>query len=64
MDILQRGGGILSTVRATRNAAREDLVQSVEAAGFHVAFGVHRRSEERLRLDRETEIRSSRSWPI
>ena len=66
MDILQRGGGILSTVRATRSATREELVAvRVEAAGFHAGLrGHHRRGEERLRPGpRNRGHASSRSWP-
>ena len=51
MDILQRGGGILSTVRATRSAAREELVQSgLKRLDSMLAFGVTTvEAQERLR---------------
>jgi imidazolonepropionase len=59
MDILQRGGGILSTVRATRSASREELT----AAGFKrldsmLSFGVTTvEGKSGYGLDRETEIK-------
>jgi len=58
MDILQRGGGILSTVRATRSAAREELVQSgLRRLDSMLAFGVTTvEAKSGYGLDRETEI--------
>lgn len=59
MDILQRGGGILSTVAATRSASREELT----AAGLRrldamLAFGVTTvEAKSGYGLDRETEIK-------
>ena len=59
MDILQRGGGILSTVRATRSASREDLVQSgLKRLDSMLAFGVTTvEGKSGYGLDRETEIK-------
>jgi imidazolonepropionase len=59
MDILQRGGGILSTVRATRGAAREELIQSgLKRLDSMLAFGVTTvEAKSGYGLDRETEIR-------
>jgi imidazolonepropionase len=59
MDILQRGGGILSTVRATRSAAREELVHSgLQRLDSMLAFGVTTvEAKSGYGLDRETEIR-------
>ena len=59
MDILQRGGGILSTVRATRSAAREELVQSgLKRLDSMLAFGVTTvEGKSGYGLDRETEIK-------
>ena len=58
MDILQRGGGILSTVRATRSAAREELVQSgLKRLDSMLAFGVTTvEAKSGYGLDRATEI--------
>lgn len=59
MDILQRGGGILSTVRATRTAARDELVALGERRlDSMLAFGVTTvEGKSGYGLDRETEIR-------
>ncbi|TFG38783.1 MAG: imidazolonepropionase, partial [Syntrophobacterales bacterium] len=59
MDILQRGGGILSTVAATRSAAREDLVQSgLKRLDSMLAFGVTTvEAKSGYGLDRATEIK-------
>jgi imidazolonepropionase len=59
MDILQRGGGILSTVAATRSAAREDLVQSgLKRLNSMLAFGVTTvEAKSGYGLDRATEIK-------
>ena len=59
MDILQRGGGILSTVRATRAAAREELVElGQRRLDSMLAFGVTTvEGKSGYGLDRETEIR-------
>jgi len=58
MDILERGGGILSTVRATRSAAREELVRSgLKRLDSMLAFGVTTvEAKSGYGLDRETEI--------
>ncbi|HSO62278.1 MAG TPA: imidazolonepropionase [Desulfobacterales bacterium] len=59
MDILQRGGGILSTVAATRSAAREDLVRSgLKRLDSMLAFGVTTvEAKSGYGLDRATEIK-------
>lgn len=59
MDIMQRGGGILSSVKATRAASREELM----AAGMRrldsmLSFGVTTvEAKSGYGLDRETEIK-------
>jgi len=59
MDILQRGGGILSTVRATRAASSEDLFAlGRRRLDSMLAFGVTTvEGKSGYGLDRETEIR-------
>ncbi len=59
MDILARGGGILSTVRATRAASREELVQTGQKRlDSMLAFGVTTvEGKSGYGLDRETEIK-------
>jgi len=59
MDILQRGGGILSTVHATRRASREELVRSgVKRLDSMLAYGVTTvEGKSGYGLDRETEIK-------
>jgi imidazolonepropionase len=59
MDIMQRGGGILSTVRATRAASREELVElGRRRLDSMLAFGVTTvEGKSGYGLDRDTEIR-------
>jgi imidazolonepropionase len=59
MDILQRGGGILSTVRATRAASAEELFAlGRRRLDSMLAFGVTTvEGKSGYGLDRETEIR-------
>jgi imidazolonepropionase len=59
MDILQRGGGILSTVRATRSASRRELVEAgLKRLDSMLAFGVTTvEGKSGYGLDRETEIK-------
>lgn len=59
MDILQRGGGILSTVRATRGASREELREAaLRRLDAMLAFGVTTvEGKSGYGLDRETEIK-------
>jgi imidazolonepropionase len=59
MDILQRGGGILSTVRATRRASREELTAAgVKRLDSMLSFGVTTvEGKSGYGLDRETEIK-------
>jgi imidazolonepropionase len=59
MDILGRGGGILSTVQATRSASREELVRSgLKRLDSMLAFGVTTvEGKSGYGLDRETELK-------
>jgi imidazolonepropionase len=59
MDILQRGGGILSTVRATRSASREELVDAgLKRLDSMLSFGVTTvEGKSGYGLDRDTEIK-------
>ena len=59
MDILQRGGGILSTVRATRSASREELTEAgLKRLDSMLAFGVTTvEGKSGYGLDHETEIK-------
>ena len=59
MDILQRGGGILSTVAATRGASREELTDAgLKRLDAMLAFGVTTvEGKSGYGLDRETEIK-------
>ena len=59
MDILQRGGGILSTVRATRSASREELKEAgLKRLDSMLSFGVTTvEGKSGYGLDRETEIK-------
>ena len=59
MDILQRGGGILSTVRATRSASREELTEAgLKRLDSMLSFGVTTvEGKSGYGLDRETEIK-------
>jgi len=59
MDILHRGGGILSTVTATRRASREELTEAgLKRLASMLAFGVTTvEGKSGYGLDRETEIK-------
>jgi imidazolonepropionase len=59
MDILQRGGGILSTVAATRSASRGELVEAgLQRLDAMLAFGVTTvEGKSGYGLDREAEIK-------
>lgn len=59
LDILQRGGGILNTVRATRAATHEELVQSAtRRLDGLLSYGVTTvEGKSGYGLDRETEIK-------
>jgi imidazolonepropionase len=59
MDILQRGGGILSTVEATRSASREELVLGgLKRLDSMLSFGVTTvEGKSGYGLDRQTEIK-------
>jgi len=59
MDILQRGGGILSTVAATRRASREELTAAgLKRLDSMLAFGVTTvEGKSGYGLDRDTEIK-------
>jgi len=59
MDILQRGGGILSTVAATRSASREELTDAgLKRLDSMLAFGVTTvEGKSGYGLDHETEIK-------
>jgi imidazolonepropionase len=59
MDILQRGGGIFSSVQATRSASREELVEAgMKRLDSMLAFGVTTvESKSGYGLDRDTEIK-------
>jgi imidazolonepropionase len=59
MDILQRGGGILSTVTATRGASREELMMAgLKRLDSMLAFGVTTvEGKSGYGLDRATEIK-------
>jgi len=59
MDILQRGGGILSTVSATRAASREELLESgLKRLDSLLSFGVTTvEGKSGYGLDRETELK-------
>lgn len=59
MDILQRGGGILSTVAATRSASRAELTKTgLNRLDSMLAFGVTTvESKSGYGLDRDTEIK-------
>jgi imidazolonepropionase len=59
MDILERGGGILSTVRATRSASREELTAAgLKRLDSMLSFGVTTvEGKSGYGLDRETEIK-------
>ncbi|TLS38327.1 imidazolonepropionase [Pseudalkalibacillus caeni] len=62
LEILKRGGGILSTVEATRNATAEELS---EKASFHldrmISYGITTvEAKSGYGLDRETELKQLR----
>ena len=59
MDILKRGGGILNTVRATRDASREELFASgMDRLNAMLSFGVTTvEGKSGYGLDRDTEIK-------
>jgi imidazolonepropionase len=59
MEIMQRGGGIVNTVRATRKAAKEELIQSgIRRLDSMLSFGVTTaEGKSGYGLDRETEIK-------
>ena len=59
MEIMQRGGGIVNTVKATRKAAKEELIQSgIKRLDSMLSFGVTTtEGKSGYGLDRETEIK-------
>jgi imidazolonepropionase len=59
MEIMQRGGGIVNTVNATRQASVEELVQSgIRRLNSMLSFGVTTvEGKSGYGLDRETEIK-------
>jgi len=59
MEIMQRGGGILNTVNATRRASKEELIQSgIRRLDSMLSFGVTTaEGKSGYGLDRETEIK-------
>ena len=59
MDIMKRGGGILSTVKATREASKEELIASgMERLNSMLSFGVTTvEGKSGYGLDRETELK-------
>lgn len=59
MEIMQRGGGIVNTVRATRSAAFDELIQSgINRLDSMLGFGVTTvEGKSGYGLDRETEIK-------
>jgi imidazolonepropionase len=59
MDILQRGGGILSTVRATRGATREELTEAgLKRLDSMLSFGVTTvEGKSGYGLDRAAEVK-------
>ncbi|MEJ2098645.1 MAG: imidazolonepropionase [Desulfobacterales bacterium] len=59
MEIMQRGGGILNTVKATRKASKEELLQSgIKRLDSMLSFGVTTaEGKSGYGLDRETEIK-------
>ncbi|MBN2122834.1 MAG: imidazolonepropionase [Deltaproteobacteria bacterium] len=59
MDIMERGGGILSTVRATREASRGELIESGrKRLDSMLSFGVTTvEGKSGYGLDRDTEIK-------
>jgi imidazolonepropionase len=59
MEIMQRGGGIVNTVKATRKAAKSELVQSgIKRLDSMLSFGVTTvEGKSGYGLDRKTEIK-------
>jgi imidazolonepropionase len=59
MEITQRGGGIVNTVKATRQASAEELIQSgIKRLDSMLSFGVTTaESKSGYGLDRDTEIK-------
>jgi imidazolonepropionase len=59
MEIMQRGGGIVNTVKATRKASKEELLQSgIKRLDSMLSFGVTTaEGKSGYGLDRETEIK-------
>jgi imidazolonepropionase len=59
MEIMQRGGGIVNTVKATREATAEELIQSgIKRLDSMISFGVTTaEGKSGYGLDRETEIK-------
>jgi len=59
MDIMKRGGGILSTVKATREASKEELIASgMERLNSMLSFGVTTvEGKSGYGLDRDTELK-------
>ena len=59
MEIMQRGGGIVNTVKATRKASKEKLLQSgIKRLDSMLSFGVTTaEGKSGYGLDRETEIK-------
>jgi imidazolonepropionase len=59
MEIMQRGGGIVNTVKATRKASKEELIQSgIKRLDSMLSFGVTTaEGKSGYGLDRETEIK-------
>jgi imidazolonepropionase len=59
MEIMQRGGGIVKTVQATRDATAEELIQSgIKRLDSMLAFGVTTvEGKSGYGLDRDTEIK-------
>ena len=59
MKIMQRGGGIVNTVKATRKASKEELLQSgIKRLDSMLSFGVTTaEGKSGYGLDRETEIK-------
>ncbi len=59
MEIMQRGGGIVNTVNATRQASAEELLQSgIKRLNSMLSFGVTTvEGKSGYGLDRETEIK-------
>lgn len=63
MEIMERGGGILSSVKATKNASQEELVESaIKRLDSMLSFGVTTvEGKSGYGLDEETEIKQLRA---